>query len=413
MDGGLISWFIQSGVIHHIRSHDRNYYPTDNVLIMAVDLGVANQFIRDLSQNTKRGLHEKVRRGEYPSRAPLGYMNDSRTKRIVVSRKIAKIVRAAFELYAEGNSRLEDIAAFFETQGVRADTGKPFKRDRISRILSDIFYIGLFEYVGETHEGKHEAIIPKKLFDKVQLVLADRGRPHKKPKNEPQPLCGLFRCGECGCAITAEIKIKRQKNGNVHEYIYYRCTKKKGVCSQPHIRDGELVSQLSGKLQEFALPPDWAVELSRMADEDEKDAAQSVTTASHPMQEEKTTIEAKLQRLLTAYLDQDIERESYLSEKASLLSRKKSLDEKIADLKKGSAAWLEPMREWIKDSVLVGESALSPSLFDKKSSALRISGSNPLLKNRRVVFTPITPSDALRASRLKFSETDSVSIMSG
>ena len=37
---------------------------------------MANQFILDLAANTKRGLHEKVKRGEYPSLAPIGYLND-------------------------------------------------------------------------------------------------------------------------------------------------------------------------------------------------------------------------------------------------------------------------------------------------------------------------------------------------
>ena len=408
IDGGQISWFLQKGVIRHIQTHDRSYYPTDNVLVMAVELGMANQFILDLSVNTKRGLHEKVRRGEYPALAPIGYMNDRRVKRIVVNRKQAKIVKAAFELYAEGDSRLEDISAFFAKHGILTRSGKVIPRDRAGYILSNTFYYGHFLYCGELYQGVHKPIIPKKLFDRVQAVLKDCGKPHKKLKNEPQPLCGLFRCGECGRSITAENKIKRQVNGTTHHYIYYRCTKKNIVCSQPHIRDGELVSQLSDTLKGYALPPDWAAGLQEMADKDEKETSQVSASASQAMRDEVAALSQKLQRLLSAYLDEDIEREAYLAEKANLLSHKKSLEEKIVDLGRGSIAWLEPLREWIKDSVSVGESAVSPSLFDKKSSALKISGSNPLLKNRRIEFRPIPPSDALRASRKNFPETGSV-----
>ena len=60
IDGGQISWFLQKGTIQHIQTHDRSYYPTDNTLVMSVEFGMANQFILDLSVNTKRGLHEKV-----------------------------------------------------------------------------------------------------------------------------------------------------------------------------------------------------------------------------------------------------------------------------------------------------------------------------------------------------------------
>ena len=52
--------------------------------MMSVEFGMANQFIRDLSSNVKRGLRAKVKRGEFPSTAPVGYLNDVRAKTIVV-----------------------------------------------------------------------------------------------------------------------------------------------------------------------------------------------------------------------------------------------------------------------------------------------------------------------------------------
>ena len=257
IDGGQLSWFLQKGTIQHIQTHDRSYHPTDNVLVMAVEFGMANQFILDLSTNTKRGLHEKVRRGEYPSLAPIGYLNDRIKKTIVIDKQAAKAVKAVFELYAEGNSRLEDIAEFFSKHDLLSETGKSFKLDRVTYILSNPFYCGFFRYAKELHEGKHTPIITKKLFDKVQEVLKKRGKPQKQ-KNEPKPLCGLLRCGECGCFITAEEKTKHQKNGNTHRYVYYHCTKRKGRCSQPCMREEELDRQLSEILEKFALPEVWA-----------------------------------------------------------------------------------------------------------------------------------------------------------
>jgi DNA invertase Pin-like site-specific DNA recombinase len=74
IDGGQIMWMLQQGIIKHIKTYERSYYPNDNVLIMSVELGMANQFIRDLSQNTKRGLRAKAERGWYPGHAPVGYL---------------------------------------------------------------------------------------------------------------------------------------------------------------------------------------------------------------------------------------------------------------------------------------------------------------------------------------------------
>ena len=151
--------------------------------------------------------------GIFPSQAPVGYLNDSRTKTIVVEKRKSKIVRLAFERYVKGNQRLEDIAEFLAKNNIATITGKRISKTKASFILSNPFYIGLFKYSGEIHEGKHEPIISKKLFDEAQEMLKQRGQPERKPQNEPQPFCGLISCASCGMMITAENKTKRQKNG--------------------------------------------------------------------------------------------------------------------------------------------------------------------------------------------------------
>jgi len=190
-----------------------------------------------LSKNVRRGLRQKVRRGEYPGPAPIGYINDPRTKTVIVDRKRVKIIKAAFELYAQNNSCLEDIANFLAQSGILRRSGKIRHKDRVKYLLTNPFYYGHFRYAKEIYEGKHESIIVKKLFDRVQEVLKQRGRPRHKTEIEPQVFCRLLRCGTCGTMITGEYRIKKQKNGNVHDYIYYHCTKKnKSVrCSEPCI----------------------------------------------------------------------------------------------------------------------------------------------------------------------------------
>ena len=278
VDGGQISWLLQQSVIAHIQTHDRSFLPADNVLMMSVELGMANQYIRDLSANTKRGQREKARRGEYPGLAPLGYINNPRTKRVEVDRRKAPAIRAAFELYAENKSRFEDISAFLYQRGIRtkqikksgSSGDKPLKKDSIKKMLTSSFYYGHFEYAGEIYKGVHTPLVSKAVFDKVQDVLELRGRQRHKPKNEPQPLCGIMRCGECGGMITGEVITKHQKNGNIHRYVYYRCTKKRGICSQSYIREEALSAQLSDLLSQYVLPSEWATELRRMAEVDER-----------------------------------------------------------------------------------------------------------------------------------------------
>ena len=189
-------------------------------------------------------------------------------------------MRQAFELYARGDKRLDEIADFLFAHGIhtkksmvcgKKTTGnKPYSRTRMARMLANPFYYGHFRYLGEIHEGKYKGIISKQLFDRVQTVLERCGKPTRKT-NDPLPLCGLVYYS-CSMMFTAETRIKRQKNGNVHVYVYYRCTHKSKavVCREPHIRAEELDKQLSALLLRYAMPASWADKLCELIDKDEK-----------------------------------------------------------------------------------------------------------------------------------------------
>ena len=407
IDGGQIQWLLQESVIKDIRTHDRSYSPTDNVLMMSVEFGMANQFIRDLSANTKRGLRAKVKRGEFPGTAPTGYQNDVRKKSIVIDRKKGKIVKEAFELYALGNSRLEDIGNFLYQKGVKSLQGNRFHKDRIKYILTNPFYYGHFNYGGEIHEGKHSPLISKKLFDKVQEVIVERGHP-MKPRNEPKAFCGLLHCATCGMMITAENKIKIQKNGNVHKYIYYRCSKKSKIisCDEPQVRGEDFLNQVSKILSKYAMPSPWVKEFNLLMKKDEQKAEQESVKIIQDLRNKLSVISEKIQRLLDVYLAQDIDRETYLKERSKLFSMKKSFEENIMKLEKDAKAWLEPMQEWLNAVSNLDETAQSNDLSSKKSSLQKIFGSNLTLSNRRILECPCPLYAALRAAREKSSEND-------
>jgi len=398
VDGGQIQWLLQNSVITHIQTHDRGYYPADNVLMMSVEFGMANQYIRDLSVNVTRGLRQKARLGIYPSLAPLGYLNDPRTKTIVVDRKKAPLVRKAFELYAKNESRLEDVANFLFQNDIKTGAtrgswrkggGKPLKRDQISFLLSNPFYYGHFKYSGEMYEGKHTPIVKKELFDAVQKVLTLRGRAHYKLTNEPQAYCGLLHCGECGMSITAEDKLKHQKNGNTHRYVYYRCTKKSAVpCTQPYVREEALDFQLSELLARFVLPPEWAAELNRLADRDAKNDSQNAAASVQEMRSKIAELDGKIARITDLFVEQDIERGEYLSRKRELMSQKRSVEESILGLERNAAVWLEPMREWINEAQALTGIAQSQNYPSKKSSLQKVFGSNLTLHAREARGAP-------------------------
>ncbi|MFA6270046.1 MAG: recombinase family protein [Candidatus Paceibacterota bacterium] len=407
VDGGQISWMLQQGIIQHIRTHNSNYYSGDNVLMMSVEFGMANQFIRDLSSNVKRGLRAKVKRGEFPSLAPVGYLNDVRTKTIIVDKKKSKIIHEAFELYSKGNSRLEDISTFFGEKGMKSWNDNFLHKNCVKNILTNPFYYGHFKYGGEIHEGRHKPIVPKELFDKVQRVLIERGNP-MKPRSEPKVFCGLLKCGTCGMMITAENKTKISKKHIHHHYTYYRCTKKSKVikCPEIAVRQEVLDEQFSEILSNYSMPSPWAEEFNLLIKEDEKKADRESSKIIADLQNKVFNISEKIQRLLDVYLAQDIDRETYLKERNKFVSEKKSFEEKIEKLEIDATSWLAPMREWVETASGIGKIAERNDLPSKKSSLQKIFGSNLFLHDKKVQEKASAPYAALRAARQNFASSD-------
>ena len=150
-----------------------------------------------------------------------------------MDQQFASVIREIYETYASGRYTLKEISLLLKKRGAITRGGKMYCLDKVKYILSNPFYYGHFRYGGELHEGIHEPIIEKSLFDKVQRVLMERGHQYRKEVIK-HDLCGLFHCSY-GMMITAENKVKVQKNGNRHSYTYYRCSRKskRVKCKEP------------------------------------------------------------------------------------------------------------------------------------------------------------------------------------
>ena len=395
IDGGQIIYLLDQTHLNSLKFPSFWFENTSQgKFMLSIAFGQSKYYVDNLSENTKRGLRQKVRRGEMPGRAPLGYINDIRTKTVIVDKRRSSFVIEAFELYAKGQSRLQDIADFLSSKGVKTKGDKPLKKDQITKMLTNPFYYGHFRYAGEVFEGKHAPIISKRLFDNVQKVIDRRKHKRTTKQNDPKPLCGLLRCGSCNMMITGENQTKRQKNGNIHHYVYYHCTKKRKNtprCSEPHIRQELLDEQLSEMLQEYAMPLVWADKLRELMDKDVTDQQARSQAQTTDLQASIAQLSAKLQRLLDSYLDQDIDRDTYTNKKAEIMSQKKGFEEKLSKLTLGQNLWLEPMKKWLETAVSICEIASSDNLEAKKSLCLEIFGSNLILKNKKARMRVLEP----------------------
>ena len=128
----------------------------------------------------------------------------------------------------------------FHTRG-----NKPLALSNIYRTLQNPFYYGTFEYPrgsGNWYEAKHEPIVDKALFEKVQEQLK---RDNIVRQTREFAFTKLMTCGLCGSGISAEEKYKLLKDGTSAKYIYYGCGRSKDRhCKNPYLREEDLVEQL-------------------------------------------------------------------------------------------------------------------------------------------------------------------------
>lgn len=99
IDGGQIIYLLDQTRLNSLKFPSFWFENTSQgKFMLSIAFGQSKYYVDNLSENTKRGLRQKVRRGEMPGRAPLGYINDVRTKTVIVDKLHAPLVVQAFEL---------------------------------------------------------------------------------------------------------------------------------------------------------------------------------------------------------------------------------------------------------------------------------------------------------------------------
>jgi site-specific DNA recombinase len=412
VDGGQISWMLQQGVIQHIQTAGRSYYPNDNVIMMAVELGMANQFVRDLSVDSKRGLKSKAERGWYPAYATLGYMHNpykqKGEKEVINDPERRDLTRKMFDVMLEGKTSPKRIVEIANDEwGLRTRKGNKVSRSNIYRIFNDTFYYGEFEYPkgsGNWYQGAHEPMITREEFDIIQVMLKDKARPRKRTCEFAYR--GPIKCGECGAAVTAERKIKRQKNGVVRFYTYYHCTKRKDPgCSQGSIEEKVLERQIAKILGTFSVPEEfyeWAMEVLR---ENNKIEARST---EHILRNKRKRYDEVL-KTITGIIDMrakgEIDQEEFTDRRRELVSEKLRLKILLDNADERVNEWLDIAESYLKFASRASEKFLTGNLQEKKHIFATL-GSNFILKDKKMSVELAKPlelltSGAREANRIK------------
>ena len=267
IDAGKLSWLLQRGVLHAIQTPDRYFLPTDNVLLLSVETGTANQYILDLQKSVKRGLESKVRKGWFPQRAPEGYRNNLETHTIEPDGLRFTLLQRAWRLLIDETYTVAQVHHLLNTEWGYVTRprpggfGKPLSRSAAYRLFGNIFYAGHFRYNEQVYSGSHEPMVSLSEYEAVQRQLSRQiGKAHYLKHGFPY--AGMILCGSCGKAVTGEMQRGRGGKG---EYIYYRCVHcSAGGAHRASIRQDVLEKQIDACLAQITITPQFA-EIVRQA----------------------------------------------------------------------------------------------------------------------------------------------------
>lgn len=217
-----------------------------------MSLGLAKYYSDAISDNVKRAYEQKIRKGEFPGKAYIGYKNitlEDDNKNIVVDEERAFLIKEMFEMYATGKYSVKSLAEEINKKGLRNyPSGKPLTTSQAHDVIKNPFYYGVMRWKGKLHPHKYEPIISKFLFDQVQEKINSYNRQNFKRTNKPYIFRGMIKCKKCGCSISPELKKGK--------YVYYHCTNyHKKHKKLDWVNQEELVDQVKQLLEGIKLKP--------------------------------------------------------------------------------------------------------------------------------------------------------------
>ena len=226
-----------------------NTLTMDGELLLVVLSSVAQQEVENISDNVKKGLKMKMKRGELVGfQGCIGYDYDPETKSISVNPDEVEIVKYIFTRYVQGAGSFV-ISRELNELGYKTKLGNDWTQSTVIGVIKNEKYKGdillgktftvdpiskrRLENLGEEDQfyikNHHEPIISEEMFDKAQEILKRRGKSHsalhqvsagKREKFTRQyAFSCMLECGFCGSNLSR----RRWHSGSNYSKIIWSC----------------------------------------------------------------------------------------------------------------------------------------------------------------------------------------------
>ena len=217
-------------------------------LLSLIGQEMRHDYVVQLSRNVARGqlAAAKDGRGGTGGRAPGGYKH--KDGKVLVDRDKAAVVLHAFQEYDKPSASIRSVVDLLNREGHRTPRGNKWSLTTLRDTLRNRKYAGDFvrlryragkyhaikdgeivirrkgEKVEEVEpvvvENHHKAIVPRKLFDRVQRKLKGQRKRTAHRTGHHYIFSGLLRCGDCGGPMGGA---PARDGSRKKTYYTYRC----------------------------------------------------------------------------------------------------------------------------------------------------------------------------------------------
>lgn len=368
---------IDEGVEVHFANEGLDLHSRGGRLSADIQAVVAADYIRNLREETIKGLYGRLKQGIYPFNAPIGYINQGGGKVKTIDPVMGPLVSTAFELYASGKFSMNQLRAEMLKRGLRGSRGGMFSLEGTAKMLRNPFYVGLIKIKRQVFQGTHEPLIPMELFNKVQEVRV--GSLKVRITRHEYCFRRFLRCKLCGKTLTGEC----QKG-----HIYYRCHTK--GCPTKMIREELVHAKALALLKRLQLPSEYLDKIAALVRESKALAEKVREDNRNLLLLRAGHIKDRLNRLTDAYLDHLIDEGAYKERRESALRERQEVEEKLAALNTGDDVATARLERFL---MIAGNLArvYTGASDDAKRTLLELLTSNRTLNGRKLDLEPTLP----------------------
>ena len=205
---------------------------------------IAEFYSQNLGAEARKGMTQKAKLGGTPGRAPIGYRNTRvdvegrEVRTVVVDEERAEHIRWAFQAFTTGEHTVTSIAEELEHRGLRCratakQPERPLSRTRVHKMLRNPYYVGIVAWNGVEYPGRHEPLVSRLTWDRVQAVLDNRSLGKERPMKQVHYLKGLLRCSRCESRLG--ISLNRGQGGQHYPYYFCLGRQRQNGCDLPYL----------------------------------------------------------------------------------------------------------------------------------------------------------------------------------